>query len=633
MPFRLSPLARTSALTAAALCCSLLALPAASAHSGPTGGRAAGDDTAAGGGVRVHDIQGSTRISPYAGHKVTGVPGVVTAVRRTGSARGFWLQDPHTDDDPATSEGVFVLSGKQTPDVAVGDAVHVSGEVSEYYPGGKKAGGQSVTQLTGADWTVGATGRPLPDPVHLNPRRIPAAYAPHGDHDSRSIEKLRLHPRSYALDLYESLEGMRTQLSDARVTGPTDTYDELWATADPRQHPTPRGGTLYGSYHQQNGARIKVSSLLPADVRPFPKADVGDTLGGTTAGPLDYDNFGGYTLRATELGHLTSGGLRREKTREQHKDQLSVATYNVENLSSESDAGKYRRLAGALVDNLSSPDVVAVEEVQDNNGPKDDGTVAADRTLDRLTGAIEKAGGPAYRWREIAPQDKKDGGQPGGNIRVAFLYNPHRVSFADRAGGDATTPVRVGKGDGRTPKLSANPGRIAPRNKAWKASRKPLAGEFRFRGRKVFVVANHFSSKGGGDAAGDDPMEGRLQPPARHSEPQRVKQARLVNSFVRDVRSVDPKAAVIAAGDLNDFPFSPTLGALRSGGALTSPMRQLPADERYGYVFNGNSQALDHVLTSPGTGRVDYDIVHVNSEFHDQTSDHDPTVLRIRPGQ
>jgi predicted extracellular nuclease len=57
-------------------------------------------------------------------------------------------------------------------------------------------------------------------------------------------------------------------------------------------------------------------------------------------------------------------------------------------------------------------------------------------------------------------------------------------------------------------------------------------------------------------------------------------------------------------------------------------MNILPRDERYSYVFEGNSQALDHVLTS---GRMfpDYDIVHVNAEFHAQASDHDPQVVRL----
>ncbi|WP_240969096.1 endonuclease/exonuclease/phosphatase family protein [Streptomyces sp. HNM0575] len=575
--------------------------------------------------ARIHDIQGDTRVSPLAGKQVTDVPGVVTAVRGFGKAQGFWLQDPKPDDDPATSEGIFVFTGEETPDVEAGDSIRISGKVAEYYPGGEEAGAQSVTQLTDAEWKAASKAKQkLPKATALNADRVPDSYAPEGKGDDGNIESLKLQPKKHALDLYESLEGMRAGLKDAPVTGPTTEYDELWVTADPDENPTPRGGTIYGGYDQQNGARMKVSSLLPREEHPFPKADVGDALSGTTEGPVDYDNFGGYTVRATTMGKLKDNKLKREKTTKQGKDELAVATYNVENLSPKSDAAKFDRLSEALVRNLASPDVVALEEVQDDSGPDDDGTVSAGKTLDKLTAAIKKAGGPAYESRQISPENNADGGEPGGNIRVAFLYNPGRVDFTDRKGGDATTAVKV-TGDGGKAKLSANPGRISPQEEAWKDSRKPLAGEFRFKGRQVFVVANHFSSKGG-----DQPMEGRFQPPTRESEKQRTAQAKLVNSFAEKVESVDKKATLIAAGDFNDFPFSPSLDAMRKGGVFTSPMNGLPADERYGYVFNGNSQVLDHAVTSPGTGKVDYDIVHINAEFHDQASDHDPSVIRLK---
>ncbi|AKH81748.1 hypothetical protein AA958_05530 [Streptomyces sp. CNQ-509] len=109
---------------------------------------------AADGQIRIRDIQGDTRISPLAGEQVTGVPGVVTAVRAFGSACGFWLQDPRPDTDPATGEGLFVFTG--SPEVTPGDEVEVSGSVAEYYPGGKDAGLQSVTELR--RWR-GAEGR------------------------------------------------------------------------------------------------------------------------------------------------------------------------------------------------------------------------------------------------------------------------------------------------------------------------------------------------------------------------------------------------------------------------------------------------------------------------------------------
>ncbi|AUH43678.1 endonuclease/exonuclease/phosphatase family protein [Streptomyces sp. CMB-StM0423] len=599
---------------AAALAAALLTAPAA-------GAAGAGAD---GGQIRIRDIQGDTRISPLAGEQVTGVPGIVTAVRAFGSARGFWVQDPKPDADAATSEAVFVFTGSTTPSVAPGDAVEVSGSVTEYYPGGKNAGLQSVTELTGATWTVLSSGNPLPDAFVLRDATVPARFAP--DAGGGSIEDLRLRPGSYALDRYESLEGMRVAVRDARVVGPSTEFNELWVTAEPAHNRTARGGVLYAGYRDPNGGRLKVASLIPFAQRPFPVLDVGDRLGGTTEGPLDYDQFGGYELQATALGDEQQTGPDPESTRPQRDAELAVATYNVENLSARDGAAKFDRLARALVDGLASPDIVALQEVQDDNGATNDAVTSADATLRKLTDAIAAAGGPAYEWRQIDPADDADGGQPGGNIRVAFLYNPERVSFTDRPGGDATTPVRV-TDDGGAPALSASPGRIAPGDAAWNNSRKPLAGEFTFRGRTVFVVANHFNSKGG-----DQGLDSRFQPPARGSEEQRTAQAALVNGFVQDVLAVDRKAGVVVAGDINDFPFSPAVARLTEDRALVDLVNELPRDQRYGYVFNGNSQVLDHILTSPALAeRAALDIVHLNAEYADQASDHDPSVVRLRP--
>ncbi|UQA96136.1 endonuclease/exonuclease/phosphatase family protein [Streptomyces halobius] len=577
-------------------------------------------------GSRIHHIQGTTRISPLAGKQVSGVPGTVTAVRGYGSARGFWVQDPHPDGDAATSEAVFVFTGKETPKVDVGDAITFAGTVGEYYPGGKDAGLQSVTQITDATWKIASSGAPLPAAFTLNPASVPGRYAPKAD--GENIESLPLRPRAYALDRYESLEGMRVSVKDAPVVGPTSAYHELWVTAEPHHNRTVRGGTLYASYGDPNSGRVKVASLIPSAERPFPVADVGDELTGTTAGPLDYTNYGGYTLRATELGKVTDHGPAPETTREQTSDELAVATYNVENLAPTTPQAKFDRLAKGLVHNLAAPDVVALEEVQDDSGATDDGVVSAGATLKKLTDAIKAAGGPAYEWRQIDPVNGQDGGQPGGNIRVAFLFNPDRVAFTDVKGGDATTPVQVVDDHGKAA-LSASPGRIAPTDKAWQDSRKPLVGQFSLKSRpgsRVFVVANHFNSKGG-----DQGLDSRFQPPARTSETQRIAQARLVNAFVKDLLAKDPKADVVVAGDLNDYQFSPALKTLTDGGVLTDLVGRLPRAERYGYVYNGNSQVLDHMLTSRHLARTDYDIVHINAEYADQASDHDPQVLRIRP--
>ena len=140
------------------------------------------------------------------------------------------------------------------------------------------------------------------------------------------------------------------------------------------------------------------------------------------------------------------------------------------------------------------------------------------------------------------------------------------------------------------------------------------------------MIANHFNSKGG-----DDPLFGRFQPPQRSSEAQRHAQAEIVNGFVDELLGADARARVIVLGDLNDFDFSETLEIL-AGSELTNLVETLPRSERYSYVFEGNSQVLDQVLVSNpllGSFPVDYDPVHVNAEFADQASDHDPQVARI----
>ncbi|GAB2962835.1 endonuclease/exonuclease/phosphatase family protein [Streptomyces pseudoechinosporeus] len=604
--------ARIAALTVAAVCSTVTAV----VFTGSAQAEA----------VAVHDIQGSTRTSPLAGQQVTDVTGIVTGIRTYGSSRGFWIQDPAADDNPATSEGIFVFTSS-TPKVAVGDSVQVSGTVTEFVPGGTSSGNQSVTEITRPTVTVVSSGNALPAATTISSRSVPDTYAPAGDKGANgSVNGLVLQPRKYALDLYESLEGMNVKIGSSRVVTATDPFSELWVTVKPYENPSRRGGTVYGSYDAQNTGRLQIQSLTPTATQPFPTANVGDTLKGTTEGPLDYTQFGGYTLTARTLGTVADGGLERETTRKQSRSELAVATYNVENLDPTDDS--FADHAAAIVKNLQSPDIVSLEEIQDNNGAKNDGTVAADETMRKLTDAITAAGGPAYEWRGIDPVDLADGGQPGGNIRNVFLFNPERVSFTDRAGGDATTAVGVTKAYGKAA-LTASPGRIDPAGEAWEDSRKPLAGEFVFRGKTVFVIANHFASKGG-----DQALHSQYQPPVRSSETQRHLQAKSVNAFVKDILAAQKNASVVTLGDINDFEFSETTKLLEDDGVLYSAIKSLPKSERYSYDFQGNSQVLDQILISPSIRKYcdfSYDSVHINAEFADQISDHDPQVLRFKP--
>jgi predicted extracellular nuclease len=366
-----------------------------------------------------------------------------------------------------------------------------------------------------------------------------------------------------------------------------------------------------------------------------PGVNVGDVFSGATIGPVDYSEFGGYLIAATQLGSRQDNQLAPIVATPQRTGQLSVATYNVENLAPSDPDSKYQALAAGVVTNLASPDIVALEEVQDNDGATDDGMVAADQTLAKLTAAIVAAGGPQYESREIDPVNDQDGGRPGGNIRNVFLFNPSRVSFVDSGASSvdrSTTGTAVIKSHGK-PALSLSPGRIDPTNPVWTTSRKPLAGEFLFDGAPVFVIGNHFDSK-----LGDQSADGRFQYPAQSSAVQRAGQAQAVHDFVQQILAVDKKADVVVLGDLNDYQYSPAVSALRTGTAdgtgpsiLNDLISTLPADQQYTYVFDGVSQVLDHILVSPATPVASYQVIHINAEFTNQTSDHDPQVVRLTP--
>lgn len=576
----------------------------------------------------IPQIQGAAHRSPLEGTQVVGVTGVVTAV----SKNGFWMQSQTPDDDPATSEGLFVFT-RSAPTAVPGDLVEVAGTVGEYRPGG--SGGTmnlSTTQITSPTVNTKSTGNELPAPVLIGTDRVAPQQTVHSDDPGNvEVDGTPFDPSVNALDFYESMEGMRVGLQDARAAGPSNSYGETPVVPgqDVDATETARGGVAYGGYDRPNAMRVQLDDeLAPGSVGT---ADVGDVYAGATTGVLDY-SFANFKLFVTDAGTLKSAGLEREVTATPAANELAVATFNVENLAPSDPQSKFDRLAAQVTTNLKSPDILALEEIQDDNGAVNDGTVDSTQTVNKLVAAIKAAGGPAYEARWVNPASGKDGGQPGGNIRSVFLYRTDRgVAFVDKPGATATSATEV-IDTGRKTTLSQSPGRIDPTNPAWDDSRKPLVGQFTWKGRSVFVVANHFNSKGG-----DDPLFGRFQQPVRSSEQQRHQQARVVRGFVDKLLAADAKANVVVLGDLNDFEFSETADILVGSGdtALTDLPRTLPANERYTYVYQGNSQVLDHIMVSPNLARtkantsLSYDIVHTNAEFHDQDSDHDPQVVRF----
>ncbi len=262
------------------------------------------------------------------------------------------------------------------------------------------------------------------------------------------------------------------------------------------------------------------------------------------------------------------------------------------------------KLAMALQVELELPEIIVVQEVENT------------AILQELGDRVNAAAGTNYVATSFETSDAR-------GIEVGFLWDDDRVDLLDAYqmyGPDVAAAFGPG---------SPSPGR------------EPLVGVFDVEGREVTIVGNHFKSKGG-----DDPLFGVNWPPNRITEVQRKMQAQVVRDFVDTILDADPNALVMVAGDLNDFQFGePGEGtdhpvAILEGGAGEMPLTNLlnleKDAETYTYVYDGNSQVLDHMLVSPALCDLvaGVDVLHFDAGFpsglgEDATtslraSDHDP---------
>ncbi len=573
-------------------------------------------------GLRIHDIQGASHQSPFANKSVADVEGVVTHVV---DANNFYMQDTTPDLDENTSEGILIY--KKNHGLKNGDLVKTTGQVKEWVLDGyadKLKTDLPVTEINaenGGSVTVTESGHALPATGVLGDkgRHIPTQII---DNDNFGL----FDPKEDGIDFYESLEGMRVEVDNPKIVAPQNYGELVVVTNNKGNTPFNTSGAINISKADYNPERIFVDINDSSFI-----AKSGDYFKGNITGVMSY-SFSNYKVLTNkdQLPTFVEGKTKPETTklRGKHK-KLTIASFNVENFSANKDGKdgtsdeKAGRIADSIVHNLNAPDIVGLIEMQDGDGPVNDGKTDAKDSADRLINEIKAKGGPSYEYTDIAPIDGKDGGIPGGNIRVAFIYNPDRVSLAPGTKGTATQAVEYKNG-----KLSLNPGRIDPTNPAFENSRKPLAAQFMFNGEKVTVIANHFNSKGG-----DQPMFGKNQPPVLSSEVQRLQIAGIVNNFVKSMKADDPKANVVLLGDFNDFEFTPALEEVK-GNELSDMIQEVPYPERYSYSYQGNAQVLDHILVSNNLKKdTNVDIVHINSQFmeqHGRASDHDPVVVQVK---
>ncbi|MEL7313162.1 MAG: lamin tail domain-containing protein, partial [Pseudomonadota bacterium] len=581
--------------------------------------------------LTIPEIQGAGHISAFVGERVT-TSGVVTAV----DSNGFYLQDALGDSDIATSDGIFVFTGG-APTVVVADSIEILATVSEFRPG---SSGLSITQLSGTEEiTVIASGSALPAPVIIGAAgRTPPNVVVDDDAASAGLETINIEsdplasfdPVNDGVDFYESLEGMLTRIESPTVVASSRVFGSGGA-GNREFYVAPDLGAGINLPTVSGGVRITEGDFNPEyQVVGNRLAETGDfSTGDTVAGDIDAVvaySFGKYIFQTLNEIPGSATPFMPETTSlvSTSNNELTIASFNVLNLDPSDDV-QFANIARIITDNLQSPDIIGLQEIQDSSGPTDDGVVDAIATLRRLVVEIRKAGGGNYRFSEIAPVDGTNGGQPGGNIRVAYLYNPKAVQLLNRKGADATTAATL-RSSPSGAQLIFSPALIDPENPAFENSRKPLIAQFRKNGKSIFVINNHFRSKGG-----DNPIFGFNQAPLVPSEAPRTEQAQVVANFVSDILSIDAEARVVVLGDLNEFEFRPPLLALEDAGLVN--LTNMDVQDAYTFIFNGNSQALDHILVSPSLLPAEYDAVHTVVDAPeidgDVSSDHDPVIVKL----
>lgn len=549
--------------------------------------------------MRIPEIQGRSHESSVRGEMVV-VEGVVSHL----VSNGFFIRDEVGDNDDATSDGILVR--RVGTGLAVGDRVRVEGIVAEFNSGGFNV--RSDTVIDDPVFLKLNSGALMPPVIIGGAGRLPPTEL--------IAAASEFDPITSGADFWESLEGMVVRIERPIVVGPTDDRKQFYIVAEGGDGATGMNslGGITSTPGDLNPERIRVQVQAPLNETDFQLA-VGDRFA-AIEGAVVFDG-GGYELRPAKAeGFTAAQSTPTPIGAAPEEDVLTIAGYNVRNFDPivenaakapldgvDDDSGNVQAIARQIVDLLGSPDILALQEVQDNDGGEYSDVVAADRTLKAVTDAISTAGGPAYQPLSLNPIDDAVGGQPGGNIRVAFLFNPARVSV---------DPANAKRIEG------------AP----FARTRLPLAAPFNFRGKEIIVINVHLSSKGGSDSP-----YGPIQPPRDPAGQARLGQTRTVREFIRNLPP-DPNRGVVVVGDFNAFWYEESMLVFSGGEPILTNLAMASEPlERISYVFEGNSQSLDHALVLLGEGQsATVDTLHMNSRqpFSRQISDHDPKLVRIK---
>jgi uncharacterized protein len=546
----------------------------------------------------IAQIQGRGTASPYDGQKdLSCLVGCVTGV----GSDGFYLQSTAPDNDPLTSEGVFVFrhDGWANPQALIaGDLVEVRGfEVQEFYGSTEVVGLRDDSRASYR--RLGSCS--LPDPVPM-----------------ATLADPKIDPEA----AYEPYEGMRVAVSfDGAVVGPTTRYPGRFPGGEAeialveRRSPL-HGQRIFASDLPAGWGMVFLSGGLGLDL---PDAGTGDRLSGRdVTGILAYQ-FGRYVL----LVDPKSPAVVMEDASDViaaeapiGPDEFALCSFNLKNLFDNVDDGdgdmgdwapadrrafelSLEKRATAIREDLRRCTVIGLQEVEGK---------------DAVWQALAEAVGDGLRYDYFESADERD-------ITSGILYDATRAALlrSDQSQACSSTDYGVSQIWSVGPRSRPNP--CAPGSYPL-FDRPPYLADLLIRNARgdralnVRVVVNHFKSKIGDEAV---------------NQGQRMSQARHVAGLLTGANAV-------ALGDLNDSLDSQTLAQF--SGFVNLFEAHVPRSDRYTYIYNGQSEVLDHFITTPGLDRYFKSgrPLHINADFPDRresdrsshrSSDHDPIFVRF----
>jgi len=325
----------------------------------------------------IAEINGAKFLSPFSGQTVSNVSGIITAK----GPDGIWLRSTTPDRDERTSESLYVFGRTFGANLTVGDRISVGGRITEF------RSNKDYLYLTELDRPVlekkVSSGNKVEPLVIGKDTRDPPTeqysgldggdvFAVPNNKSLISVANPTLEPRKYGLDFWESLTGELVTVKKPTALTKPNQFGDTWVAGNWKLTGKNDRDGLTMTDEDANPEAIIIGSPLDGTKNPT-NTKMGDDVTDIT-GIVTYA-FGFYRILPTTAYKVEKSQKpalpKATKLESSGKcDGITFGAYNVENLAAASD--HHPKLAAHIVDYLKSPDVMFIQEVQDDNGVTND---------------------------------------------------------------------------------------------------------------------------------------------------------------------------------------------------------------------------------------------------------------------